>query len=197
MDISPHNRVSPRYRLPAANSIEQTAILRDVELPEVHFRAGGQVRTVLAKYDWLLVLNQECDLRFDRLARSGEFLVDGGAPISKDKCLRSILLCPGFARDEVLAGTYTIGASDWHGNQKDMLLQNRHERFHLLPAEDPLTETLVFDFKLVVAVHPEYLQQWVDEHPQSVVAVLCPPYRDRLMQRFVNYFGRIAEPEDG
>lgn len=188
--------MSQRYRSPAPGLIEQTAILRDVPLPEVHFRAGEEARVSLTKYSWLVVLNQECDLRFDHLARAGEPSRAGGSPVKKDKLLRSMLLCPAFPQDRVLAGTYIQDATKWAGNEKRMLEQNRHERYHSLPAEGPMTEPLMLDFKLIVAAHPDYLEQWVEEHPESVVAVLCPPYRDRLIQRFVNYFGRIAEPEE-
>jgi hypothetical protein len=188
--------VSQRYRAPDPGRIEQTAILRDVLLPEVHFRRDEGASASLTRYSWLVVLNQDCDLQFDRLARAGQPLRPGGPPVNKDKLLRSVVLCPAFPQDHVLAGTYVEDATEWRGTQKDILLQNRHERYHVLPAEGPVTEPLVLDFKLITAVHPEYLQQWIEQHPASVVAVLCPPYRDRLIQRFVNYFGRIAEPEE-
>lgn len=188
--------MSERYRSPAPGVIEQTAILCNVDLPEVHFRAGEKATVSLTRYSWLVVLNQECDLQFDQLARAGEPLRAGCSPVKKDKLLRSILLCPAFPQDRVLAGTYIEEATKWSGNEKRMLEQNRHERYHVLRAEGPITEPLMLDFKLIVAAHPEYLQQWVQEHTENVVAVLCPPYRDRLTQRFVNYFGRIAEPEE-
>lgn len=188
--------MSERYRSPAPGLIEQTAILRNVDLPEVHFRAGEEARVTLTTYPWLVVLNQECDLRFDQLARTGEPSRAGGSPVKKDKLLRSILLCPAFPQDRVLAGTYIEDATKWGSNERRTLEQNRHERYHALPAEGPIAEPLMLDFKLIVAAHPEYLQQWVQEHAENVVAVLCPPYRDRLTQRFVNYFGRIAEPEE-
>lgn len=188
--------MSQHYRPPDPGCIQQTAILQDVRLPEVRFGRGEEARASLTKYPWLVVLNQDCDLQFDRLARAGEPLRAGGPPVKKDKLLRSVLLCPAFPRDHVLAGTYVEDATKWRGTQKDILLQNRHERYHVLPVEGPVTEPLVLDFKLIAAVHPEYLQQWIEQHPASVVAVLCPPHRDRLIQRFVNYFGRIAEPEE-
>jgi hypothetical protein len=188
--------VSQRYSSPDPGCIQQTAILRDVPLPEVHFRTGEEASAILSSYPWLIVLNQDCDLQLDRLARAGEPLRAGGPPVKKDKLLRSVVLCPAFPRDHVLAGTYVEDATEWRGTQKDILLQNRHERYHVLPVEGPVTEPLVLDFKLIAAVHPDYLQQWIEQHPASVVAVLCPPYRDRLVQRFVNYFGRIAEPEE-
>jgi hypothetical protein len=186
--------VTGRYVRPNPGEIQQTAILRDVELPEVRLVAGQEAKVAFSDWPWLVVLNQECDLLFDRLARAGKPLAEGGNPVKKDKLLHTVLLCPAFPEDHVLAGTYVEDATKWSGNEKKILQQNRHERYHVLPSEDLVTEPLVLDFKLIVATHPEYLHRWIEEHPERVIAVLCPPYRDRLMQRFVGYFGRIAEP---
>ena len=183
--------MTPRYRPPNPGFVEQTAILRDVQLPEVRGVEGGQAKASFTPFPWLVILTQDCDLQFDRLARAGTPLKEGGAPVKKDKMLRSILLCPAFSQDHVTAGIYIEGASAVKGTRKVMVLENRHERFHLLPSEEPLMhEPLVLDFKLTVAAHPDYLQQWLKANPAGVVAVLNPPFRDRLMQRFVNYFGR-------
>ena len=184
------------YAPPNPGEIQQTAILRDVELPDVRFRAGQRVEVAFASWPWLLVLNQDCDLLLDRLAREGKPSVEGGNAVKKDKLLRTILLCPAFSEVHVLSGTYVEDATQWSHKEAPVILENRHERYHVLPAEEPVGEPLVLDFKLILAVHPEYLQRWVDEHPQSVIAVLLPPYRDRLMQRFLNYFGRIALPDE-
>ncbi|MBI2764918.1 MAG: hypothetical protein HYX53_03290 [Chloroflexi bacterium] len=144
-----------------------------------------------------MVLNQECDLQFDHLARNGLPLKEGRPPVSGDKRLRSILLCPGFDADHVLAGTYVDGASRWPSKTSDILLSNRDDRYHVLQPEPPLMETkLAFDFKLIVTATPSYLEQWLTNHPESSVAALEPPFRDRLIQRFVSYLGRIAEPEE-
>ena len=186
-----------RYRPPDPGLIEQTSILRDAELPEVRVRRDEQAQVAFTHYPWLVVLNQDCDLVFDRLARAGAALKESGPPVKKHNLLLSILLCPAFPQEHVLAGTYIPEARRWGSNEKKILLENQAERHHVLPAEEPLVgEPLVLDFKLVVAVHPDYLQTWVNENPEKVVAVLNPPFRERLMQRFVNYFGRVAEPED-
>jgi len=184
-----------RYRPATPGIIEQTAILYHVELPEVRGRAGEQADVVITSHPWLVVLNQECDLQFDRLARTNTPLRVGGAPVKKDKILHSVLLCPGFPEEHVLAGTYIKDATAWSKGESKTLLRNQVERYHSLPAEDPLPEALVLDFKLIVATSPDYLQTWVEQNPDCAVAVLNPPFRDRLTQRFVNYFARIAEPE--
>lgn len=177
--------------------MEQTQVLRDVEIPEIDFLQDGNLASRLTIYPWLVVLNQECDLRFDYLARNLLPVSEGKPPVGLDKRLRNILLCPAFPADHVLAGTYIDGASRWPGTRREILLSNRDERYHVLAPEDPFLDTqLVLDFKLIVAATPSYLEQWVASHPASSVAVLEPPYRDRLVQRFVNYLGRIAEPDE-
>ena len=188
--------MTARYRPANPGIIEQTAILRDVSLPEVHAAEGEQATASLTPFPWLVVLTQDCDLELDRLARAGQPAAEGKPPVSKDKVLRSILLCPAFLQDHVTAGTYVAGAKEWRGTELNMLVNNRHERFHVLPADSSLVAgSLAVDFKLILAVHPAYLERWVISHPYSAVCVLVSPYKERLMQRFVNYFGRIAEPD--
>jgi hypothetical protein len=190
--------VSRRYKEPDRGLLEQTSILRDVELPEVLGRDTEAARVSYANYPWLVVVTQDCDLLLDRLARSSLSLPGSESPVKKDKILRSILLCPAFPADDVLAGTYVPEAKRWSGVEKKILLDNRDERYHILQQEPPLLqETLALDFKLIVPAHPEYLHSLVRSDPNKMVAVLSSPYRDRLVQRFVGYLGRIAEPDEG
>ncbi len=183
-----------RYKRPSSSKIQQTAILRDVQIPEVHVRSQRSSTVDFATYPWLVVLNQDCDLDLDHHARNGTSPT-GGNPVKKDKRLRSVVLCPAFPELDVLAGTYVEGATSFSGTQRGMVMENRHERFHVLSPEAPLLiETLILDFKLVVAATPDFIERWIRTHRESRVAVLNPPYRDRLTQRFANYFTRIAEP---
>ena len=109
--------------------------------------------------------------------------------------LRGVLFCPAWEADEVLSGRYIHGAKKWNGSEENLMKRNGADRYHFLPAETPLlADALILDFKLVSAVPPSYLERWIRNHRESRVAVLLPPYRDRLTQRFTNYFGRIAEP---
>lgn len=189
--------MNQRYRLPKSGLLEHSAIYRSVELPEVRATGGEQAQVALRHYPWIVVLTQECDLQFDGLARRGMPLKEGAEPVKKHNVLSGILLCPAFLQEHVLAGIYVEEAKKWSGIEKKILLQNRDERYHLLPAgEGLLPESLVLDFKLITSCHPDYLQAWVDEHQDSVVAVLNTPWKERLTQRFVNYFGRVAEPEE-
>ena len=175
MGYTPDNRVSPRFKEPAAGRLEQGAILQRVDFPEPQIR-DGQLGAVMVHWPWAVVLTQECDLRLDRLARRGEPAREGGDPVSKDNRLHSVLLSPAFHLDEVLFGRYTEGAMEWRGTRKDILLRNGDDRFHYLPTEDPLMATpLILDFKLVVAAHPEYLEQWASDHQDGVLAH-CPRY---------------------
>lgn len=186
-----------RYRVPTAGRIEQTQILRDVDVPEVVILEDGSAKVRLRPYPWLVVLNQECDLQLDYLARNRLSGSDGKPPVRLDKRLTNILLCPAFPADHVLAGTYVEEAPAWGGTEKGILLGNRHDRYHVLAPEEPNIEVqLILDFKLVVGATPSYIEQWIATHPDSSVAALEPPFRERLMQRFVNYLGRVAEPDE-
>lgn len=189
--------MSPRYKNPVAGQLEQGAILRAIEIPVPELIAEGEVKARLASFPWAVVLTQECDLQLDHAARHGLPVREGGNPVRKDKRLLSVLVCPAYEEDEVLFGRYVEEATRWKGVEAEFILRNGHERFHRLPAaESYLATPLILDFKLVVAVHPEYLEQWIAGHPDDITAVLSSPYRDRLVQRFVNYLGRIAEPEE-
>ncbi len=143
------------------------------------------------------MLNQDCDLDLDHHARNKTSPVPGRPPVSMDKALRSVLLAPGFPADKVLSGVYLlpdVQSREWKGTEQRILLDNRHERFHVLEPELPLlSERLILDFKITVACSPSYLEQWIRSNKAGRIAVLNPPYRDRLTQRFVNYFARIAE----
>lgn len=197
MDLAADGNLSIRYEKADAGALQQSTILRDVELPEVHFAHGDEARATFATYSWMVVLNQDCDLQFDRLARASEPLVEGKAPVRKHNMLRSIVLCPAFPEDHVSAGTYIPEAKKWGSDERKILVSNRDDRYHRLPPEEPfLSEGLILDFKLIVAALPDYLQEWMARNPTRVIAKLKPPFRDRLMQRFINYFGRIAEPDE-
>jgi len=189
---------TPRYRRASASKIEQTAILRDVEIPEIVARRRDRVRAKFTSYSWVVVLNQDCDLDLDHHARHGTSPKVGGNPVRKDKLLGSLQLCRAFPQDELLAGTYLrplAEATKFGTSESRTILANRHERFHLLSIEAPLLATpLILDFKLIVPVAADYLERWIRGHRESRVAVLRPPFRDRLTQRFSNYYSRIAEP---
>ena len=132
-----------------------------------------------------------------RLAKQGLPLREGLKPIKKHNLLRSFLVCPAFHENKVLAGTYIPEAKEWGSNEKRLLLRNGEDRYHFLPPEEPIQpDPIVLDFKLVLGVNTDYLEELVATKPDVVIAVLNPPYRDRLTQRFAGYFTRIAEPEE-
>lgn len=193
MDIVADYGVTQRYREPNVGAVEQTSILKRVTLPEVRLLEDQSLTAALKQYPWLVVMNQDCDLEWDRKAR---FSSGPERAVSGSKLLLSVILCPAYPEYDVLAGVYLDGAKKWGSREKDILLGNRDDRYHRLPAGGLLTETLILDFKLNISVHPDYLYQWVSQNQSQVIAVLLPPFRDRLMQRFVNFLGRIAEPEE-
>lgn len=177
--------------------LEQALILRDVTVYFVELEGEGTVAAKARTFAFLVVLTQDCDVQFDRLARRSEPDRPGGQPVSKDKQLNGLVVCPAFPRDDVFSGDYVDGASEWRGTRKNILETNREDRYHVLPAEPPmLAEAIALDFKLAFSISPEYLERWRADHPSSSVATLDIPWRDRLVQRYVQYFGRIAEPDE-
>ena len=77
-----------------------------------------------------------------------------------------------------------------------LLERDGDARYHGLQPCDEKFDRLLVDFKLVTGAHPSYLDSWISMHPGSAVAALEAPFRDRLIQRFVGYLGRIPEPAD-
>lgn len=170
--------------------------MRSVEIPEVDFQTGAVASVRFATYPWLIVLNQDCDLLNDRLARTGQGRNQDDPPVKRHNILRSILLCPGFPPDEVYLGSYLPDAPRRGSTESRGIESNQMDRFHYLAAAPPVDEGIVIDFKLSLSAPSTYLEWWMQQHPISAVAVLNSPWRDRLTQRFLSYFGRIAEPEE-
>lgn len=185
------------YKRPSASKIQQAAILRDIDIPEVRTEPGRRAVMTPSRFAWLVVLTQDCDLELDHHARKGTSPRRGGSPVARDKMLRTVLLCPAFPTGEVLDGTYLrpIQSRTWAAVEKKILLQNRDERYYVLEPYEPfLAESITLDFKLVVGTSAMYLERWIRNHRESRVAVLQPPYRDHLAQRFAYYFTRVALP---
>ena len=170
--------------------------MRDVSIPHVYSKRRDRATAKFSTYDWLVIVNQDCDLDLDHHARHGTSPQGSSTAVAPDKMLRNVLVCPAFPEEHVLAGTYLpFKTHEFRKSARDAVIENRHERFHRLAPEAPFVlEPLIIDFKLVFGCVPEYLERWSRRIASSRVAVLVPPWRDRLTQRFANYFVRIAEP---
>ena len=186
--------MTERYRDPSG-FLESGLILRDVKLPEYRRDAEGQVLHSPTDFDWLVVVSQECDLERDRKDRRKKR--DDAGFTKESNLLRIVFVCPAFPEERVLSGNYVPGARRW-GHRDSALLKKRDgdERYHRLRPFEGRFDQLLVDFKLVTGAHPTYLGSWIDSRPESAVATLVPPFRDRLIQRFVGYLGRIPEPAD-
>ena len=151
------------YERLKASKIQQTAILKDIDIPEVRVEPRRRAAMTQTRFKWLVVLTQDCDLDLDRHARRGTNPNPGGTPVSKDKILRMALLCPAYPLDEVLLGTYLrpVTSKKWGHDDSKTLVGNHHERYHVLQADNKyLLEQLVLDFKMVVGAPPPSI--WSD-----------------------------------
>ena len=183
-----------RYR-PVTSFLESGLILASVELPEYRRDADQQVIFSSTSFDWLVVVSQECDLQRDRDDREAQRR--DPRFVKESNLLRVVLVCPAFRFDSVASGTYLPGAKRWGGTEQKILQKDGDARYHRLLGLEGKFGDLLLDFRLLSAAHPTYLGAWMSAHAESAVAVLEPPFRDRLIQRFVGYLGRIPEPEEG
>jgi hypothetical protein len=185
------------YVRPSSGPLKAGTVFRSFRSPEVTALPGGPAAVRTSDYPWCVVLTQDCDLQQDYLARRNLPVKPGGEPVRADKKLRNILVCPAFNLEEVEAGTYLEGASQWPSKLKSLLERNGAERFHVLPPWQPaIPVELALDFKLAVGCTPEYLYRFrrLSGAERNAVALLRIPFRDRLIQRYLNFAGRIAEP---
>lgn len=182
-----------RYREPAL-FLESGQVLRDVKLPEYRRGPDGQVVHSPTAFDWLVVLSQDCDLERDREDRARR---EQDSTFEKEtNLLRIALVCPAFPATSVSSGTYLLGAKQWGSNERQLLDRDGEDRYHGLHSCEGKFDRLLIDFKLLTGAHPTYLESWISTHSDSAVATLEAPFRDRLIQRFVGYLGRIPEPAD-
>lgn len=193
MDDASLTGVTGRYREPSG-FLESGLILRDVELPEYRRDAEGQVLHSPTGFDWLVVVSQDCDLERDRDDRKKK-REDVGFT-KESNLLRIVFVCPAFPDERVLSGNYVPGARRWSSRDLALLKRDGDARYHRLRPLEAKFGNLLLDFKLVTGAHPTYLDSWISAHPESAIATLEPPFRDRLIQRFVGYLGRIPEPTD-
>lgn len=179
----------------ATEVLESGLVLKGAEIPEYKFGPEGAAQHSPTVFEWVVVVSQQCDLERDKADRDAA--VADPNFTKQSNLLRMVLVCPAFPLSSVQSGTYLSGAKHYNGAEKRLLDRDGEERYHLLRPEPPaLAEPLVVDFRLVTGAHPAYLRRWLSDHLTSGVCVLLPPYRDRLIQRFVGYLARIPEPDE-
>ena len=145
-------------------------------------------------FPYVIVMSQDCDLEH---SYKSELDTVNDSVINK-QFLPNIIVVPSFPSEIVKAGKHLLdifnikqtqyGKDDWK-----YISQNRNERYHFLNGYlDFQVPDLVIDFKTYFSFPAGNLKKVFKEHYLATVNEL---FRERLSQRFTNYFSRIALPE--
>ncbi len=141
-------------------------------------------------HPWTIILSADYDLQWDFVARQGEANAEA-------KYLSHVLLCDLEDLAALQAGRIPRTSRD-----RDLVTQNRNERYHCLPAVvaqngvQELPEFLV-DFKRVFSVHVEYLYAVTEAGFVRRCGFLAPPWVQHLADRFTYFLGRVGLPDAG
>lgn len=191
------------YTKSAAAWIRQGDILRDVEHVEDAFldsERPGYLRVESLFFPYIVVLSQDCDLKWDVEARNEK-------KWKPDKQIESILVCPAynrelFARGEPLKGLPRGKMRIWDAKKKSgdlttdwkTLIQNKNPRYHHLEGDSALLlPDLIVDFKHFYTIPRSRLYRL---HSKCFAGAIRELYREHLSRRFANFLSRIGLPED-
>ena len=139
-------------------------------------------------HPWTIILSPDCDLQWDFAARQGEANIEA-------KCLSHVLLCDLEELAALQAGRIPKTSRD-----KDLITQNRNERFHFLPSSETQggsqTHPDYFvDFKRVFSEHIDYLYAVTEKEFVMRCGFLKSPWVQHLADRFTYFLGRVGLPD--
>ncbi|HEV8201520.1 MAG TPA: hypothetical protein VGS03_16010 [Candidatus Polarisedimenticolia bacterium] len=155
------------------------------------FEEDVPVGTVVP-YETAIVVSQDCDLEQDHVAR---FPAEG-VVTNQDKLLFGIALCGTYDEALVKAGAHREGAAQLASKEWKPVVKNMMPRFQYLGFIPQIGKTLVADFKDLFFVPADYLYRSIADGDVQRLASLREPYREHVLQRFVNYVGRVGLPKD-
>ena len=172
----------------------QGDILRDLEVVERARVINTEPKQLDVKkrlLPYAVVLSQECDLHQDLQNRKNL------ATSTQDKYLHSVLLGPAYPAQDVRQGVHLaqldVKCEPLNSARWGTVKQNNNDRYHFLPAFDPLqVPDIVLDFKHFLTAPRGILLEF---KPSSYVASLGQLFRDSLSQRFAHFLARIALPD--
>lgn len=173
--------------------IEQCDVFRDITLVEGVYVDGTTLSLSEMSFPMAMCINQSCDLESDlrQHKSSAEDLLQDGS-------LFQLIMIPVFVAEKFRDGRHWgelrrslhINREKWCPIEK-----NEDPRFHVLTFPDDKSNTipqLVLDFKHFFTVGRDYLYS----HKENRLFSIAPLYRERISQRFANYFSRIGLPEE-
>lgn len=176
--------------------IHQGDIYKDIDYIEYAEIVDGRVEISKIRYQYVMVLSQECDLTQDYSERKK----DSNDSKVFDKLLQSVIVVPLFNYEQFRTGShlsnfgYTM-ATDYSNPKKTpakTLKQNNNPRYHYVEFDDtiPIIPSVI-DFKRFFTVDINTLYKF---RSQNYVCSLNPLFRERVSQRFANFLSRIGLP---
>jgi hypothetical protein len=144
------------------------------------------------KYDYIVILTQECDLEQDYRNRI-ETQED------QDSYIQMILMAPAYLGESLRNGIHLeeYGQTMQHINTKDWkkLRQQENKRYHHIKADaDMNVPELAIDFKHYYTISRDYFYNNIMNESYFISMTIL--HREALSQRFCNFLARIGIPED-
>ena len=175
--------------------LSQGDIYRDVEWFESVTQSEDIITVEKVTFPCVIVLTQECDLKFDYEFRWGK-LKDKD---NQDKYLISVLVAPIYNAEHVYVGEHLIDLDlkmtpvPKKHRSGDAFRQNKNPRYHYLefPADTRMVESVI-DFKHYFSVNVEYLKSI---QKLNFVCRVGKLFREDISHRFASFLSRIGLPE--
>jgi len=184
------------FRRTSFDRVCQGDIYRDIEIKSalkvIESNGQDEFEFEAVKYNYAVVLTQECDLEQDHNNRkeSGD---------KHDKFIPSVLLAPAYLAEQLRLGAHLeelglnmekINTSRWK-----TIRQNDNVRYHFLPKNISFSvPDLVIDFKHYFTMLRDQLYEILKED-EYYVASLADLFREDLSHRFTYYLSRIGLPK--
>jgi len=186
--------IKARATIQNDGQIHQGDIYRDIDYIEYADIIDGQINISKIRYQYVMVISQECDLSQDYNERNNERQ-------KHDKLLQSIMVIPMFNYEQFKMGSHfsNFGYAMLNIYQKKdstaskNLMNNEVPRFHYIEMNDDISVIpSVMDFKRFFTADINYMYR---KQKTNYVCSVEPIFRERISQRFANYLSRIGLPD--
>jgi hypothetical protein len=180
------------YSFAGGRCLRQADILADVRAFELQRFEGDVPVGRVRRYEFAIVVSQDCDLEQDFSAR-----FPGAQGVrTPDKLLFSIMLCGVYPEAAIKAGRHRDGAVHLSREEWKLVGQNKQPRYQYLGFVPQAARTLVADFKDYFFVPCEYLYNAIDQQQTRRISSMREPWHDHVLQRFAFYIMRVGLPKD-
>ena len=176
--------------------------LHIVDLPLTEIEEGSPSDVYTTYHPYLLIINNDCDLRYDFQARfpdpESQSAYSPALKIEKSHALLPFVNAYSLYEEVGIRGTEgrALSSQPWR-----RVRQNQDERYHrIAPAEVEATGTelpeFFLDFKRIIALPTEYLYEGIAGKGIRRLGILPSPYIHDLVHRCSSFQSRVAVPDD-